>query len=162
MVLAKPTLHDLVYLCERARPDEAAQYEALTGLPWSPDVVAGDYLSRRGPQFVLLDWNNAPLVAAGLEFVIPGCWRAWMVGTSQAWDAHWRAITLNTNRVFRQVLRTERRIEIIALQSRAQACEWYERGLTMRREGTHPQFGVNGETAVTYARVRQGGDHGEF
>lgn len=160
MVLVKPSLHDLRFLCERARPDEAAQYEALAGLPWLPEAVAADYFSRRGPQFALLDWNGAPLVAAGFEFVTPGVWRAWMVGTPQAWDAHWRAITLNTNRIMRLLLRTERRLELLVLASRTQACEWYERGLRMQREGTHLHYGVNGETALTYARVRQGGNHG--
>lgn len=154
MIVAKPTLQDLRFLCERARPDEIAQFEALTGLVWDAELVAADYLSRTGPKFVLLDGRAKPVVAGGFQYVIPGVWDCWMVGTMDDWKNHWRAITLNTNRIMRMVLRNERRIELAVLASRTQACEWYERGLRMRREGVKRGFGINGEDAVLYARIQ--------
>jgi hypothetical protein len=157
MMVAKPTLHDLRFLCERARPDEIEQWVALTGTPWEPEIVAADLAARVGPQFVLLDKRGTPVVAGGFEYLIPGVWQAWMVGTVDGWRQHWRAITLNTNRIMRMVLRHERRIELLALASRTQTCTWYERGLRMQREGTSRGFGVNGEDAVRYARVS--GEH---
>lgn len=159
MMLTQPMLPDVRFLCERARHDEIVQWEALTGQPWDPALVAVDLMSRVGPKFMLVD-GTAPIVAAGLEYVLPGVWQGWMVGTPRGWESHWREITLAANRVLRRVLRNERRVEILALASRTRTCEWYERGLRMQREGVKRGFGVNGEDAVLYARVRKGEDNG--
>lgn len=160
MILARPTLQDLRTLCADARGDEIAQWEALVGRAWDVEDVASDLLSRIGPKWTLCDLRGRPIVAGGLQYVIPGVYDCWMVGTMDNWGAHWRAITLNTNRVLRMALRTERRVELLVLESRTKACEWYERGLRMQREGVAVGYGINGENAVRYARVSQGAKHG--
>lgn len=162
MNIGRPTLHDLRTLCANARPDEIVQWRALTGLPWEPEAVALDLLDRPGPSFVLLDDHGVPVLAGGFDFVIPGVWRGWMVGTMAGWEQHWRRITLETNRIIRFMLKTERRIELLCIASREAACTWYERGLKMQREGVHPNYGVNGETAVLYARVNKGESDGQL
>lgn len=153
ITLLRPTLPDLRFLCERARPDEIEQYEALTGLGWDAALVAADLFSRAGPQFLLLA-GNTPIVAGGFQYMAPGAWDAWMVGTMAGWQQHWGPITRHTERVIRLLLRNERRVEITVLAAREQTCTWYERGLRMTREGVKRGLGVNGEDAVLYARIQ--------
>ena len=94
------------------------------------------------------------VVSGGVMEVAPGVVSGWMVGTVDGWCANWRSITKGTRRFHDSLFKAGvRRIELVALQSRKDACHWYEKGLKMHREGVRRMYGKNGENAVAYARV---------
>lgn len=158
MILAKPTMHDLLYLCAQARPDEIEQYEALFGKPWVVDQVANEHFNKGGVKLVLVGDDNLPVAAAGWEQINPTTWNGWMVGTMDNWREHWLPITRRCRRVMDEMLSdVANRLEITALASREKTCDWYARGLKMKMEGIRRGFGVNGEDAVLYARVKEVG-----
>lgn len=155
MRLVPVDLPSLMMLCGDARPDEMAQYQALTGRPWQRDAVAVDYFTRSGESFLLIDAAGNPVAAAGWEPIGRGVWQAWMVGTLDGWGKHWRSITKLCRMVMEHMLANgERRLQLCCLQSRYNARAWYARGLKMHHEGDMTQFGAGGETASLYARVR--------
>jgi hypothetical protein len=159
LALAQPTMLDLLRLCHDARPDEREQYEELSGIEWIPDEVAGDFFSREGVKFVLLDNDNFPIVAGGYSPVVSGVFDSWMVGTMKTWDVHWRSITKYTRKVMDLMFAeaNARRLQTSVLASRFQACDWYVRGLKMQPEGILRGFGVNGADMAMYARIRENG-----
>jgi hypothetical protein len=156
VILVKPTLRDLLFLCEHARADEIEQYEAIVAKEWNPEAVAADLYARSGISLCLFDKaTGVPVMAGGWDMRIDGVWAGWMVGTDAGWATHWRSVTKATRRMMQLLLdRGERRLQIVALESREKTCEWYARGLKMEREGQMKAYGFNGENAVMYARTR--------
>ena len=157
--LAVPILDDYCYLARRMRPDEIAQFLAMTGASsFDSDAAARAMAASQGATFVGVDRDNVPIMAGGLEPLRPGVFELWAVGTLAGWEAHWRAITLGCNRIIRDAFaRGAHRVQITALASRTQAHEWYERGLKLRREAEHPGFFADGQTGITFARVKEAG-----
>ena len=153
----EPNMMDLLKLCSRPRKDDVDQYIELSGKQWDVDEVANDLYSRIGLKFVLLDDDNEPLVAFGLDEILPGVWQTWMIGSQGAWDKHWRAITRNCRKIMNGLMENERvrRIQTIALVSRVETCKWYERGLKMSQESIAKGFGVTGQDIVCYVRLRE-------
>ena len=161
ITIAKPTVLDLLLLCNQARPDEIMQYEALVGKEWVTEEVAVDFFVRDGTKFVLLE-GDKPICAGGYDLIIPGVWHSWMVGTMENWDTHWRSITKYSRRVMDGLFEEgARRLQTCVLAERKKACEWYVRGLKMQFEGSMRNFGSNGETMDMYARIREIGN-GQF
>lgn len=156
MILVKPSLRQLMHLCEHARADEVEQYEALVSREWNPETAASDYYASRGVSLCLVDKaTGVPLAAAGWVPLHDGVWHGWMVGTDEAWTTHWQSITKACRKVMDRMLADgARRLQFSALASREKTCEWYARGLKMQREGEMKAYGFNGETAVLYARTR--------
>lgn len=155
MILAKPSILDLLRLCLNARPDEIEQYEALIGETWNAEAVAVDFFNRQGVKFVLLD-DNRPIGAGGYDLVIPGVWHSWMIGTPDNWEHHWRSITKYSRRVMEELFNGgARRLQTCVLASRAKTCEWYTRGLKMQFEGSMRGFGMNGEDMAMFSRIKE-------
>jgi hypothetical protein len=154
MKLVKPSLHHLLYLADRAAPDEIAQYEAFVGLEWDPGDVAASLHRRPGVSFVLLGDDNLPVAAGGYTPVVNGTWESWMLVPESGWT-HVKSITREA-RAFgdRMLAESANRLETLVLSSRATARVWYERGLGMQAEGVKRGYGANGEDAVMYARVK--------
>lgn len=157
MIVVKPSLFTLLYLCQHARPDEIEQHEAIVGRRWDADDVANDHYNRRGIKFALIGDDHKPVVAGGWDPVIDGVWHGWLVGTMAGWDAHWRSITKHCRRIMDDLIINggARRLQFSVLASRTKACEWYEGGLKMQAEGTLRQYGFNGEDTIMYARVKE-------
>lgn len=154
MILAAPTIAHIYLLCQDARPDEIEQYEALRGVEWDIDEIVVDLFRRDGMKFSLLDEAGNPVVVGGWEPVMPGVYQSWMVGTDASWDQHWRSITKQTRFVMDRLLAgPARRLQTTALAKRTRACEWYERGLLMQREGILRNMAVTGEDVVIYSRL---------
>lgn len=155
MRLAQPTMLDLLRLAADARPDEIAQYEALTGREWNVDAVANEHYNRVGLKFVLVGVDGAPVVAGGYDLIIPGVWESWMIGTMDNWRLHWLPITRAARRIMDRLLADgARRLQTEALASRTGACDWYTHGLKMTPEGVRKGFGMNGEDVALFARTR--------
>lgn len=156
--IGTPLVEDFAYLARRMRPDEIAQFLALTGQKeYHPDFAARAFLMTPGMSFVLVDRANLPFCAGGFEEVRPGVWQTWMVGTMEGWAKHWRAITKHSRKTMDFLFNEQgaRRIQTYALASRKDAHEWYARGLKQEFEGLHRQFFADGQDAVCYARVRE-------
>lgn len=148
-------LLDLVHVCRNMRPDEIEQTLAFGYADaYDPDAVAASLFQSPGPKVTLVGADGLPVVCGGVMEVAPGVVSGWMVGTVDGWCANWRSITKGTRRFHDSLFKAGvRRIELVALQSRKDACRWYEKGLKMHREGVRRMYGKNGENAVAYARV---------
>ncbi len=155
--LAVPILEDFAYLARRMRPDEIAQWLAVTGRDtYDANLAALGFASLRGPAFVLVDAQGLPIAAGGLEPVRPKVFECWMLGTMDGWATHWRAITRHARQQIDALLASgeANRVQTYALASRRAAHAWYARGLGQDCEGMHRQFFADGQDAVVYAKVR--------
>lgn len=153
--LSIPTLRDFAWVAERMRPDEIEQWEALTGAEYRSDAFAMAMANTAGPQFALVDATGFPFAVGGFDPIRAGVYECWAAGTPEGWERHWRAITLTSARLMRRLFADgAHRIQTTALASRTRAHEWYERGLSMRREGEHPGWFANGATGISFARTR--------
>jgi hypothetical protein len=158
MIVAKPTMVDLLRLAASARPDEIAQYESLLGRAWNVDDVANDHYNRGGVKFALIDpATDIAVVAGGYEMIGPQVWQSWMIGTMDAWGKHWFKITRETRRVMDALFDSgARRLQTCAVASRTEACDWYMRGLGMQPEGTMRGYGINGEDVAMFSKLKKG------
>ena len=153
--LSLPTLRDFAWVAERMRPDEIDQWTAKTGAAYHAEACAMAMANTAGPHFALVDAAGYPVGVGGFDPVRPGVYECWAAGTLEGWDAHWRAITLTCARMMRRLFADgAHRIQTTALSSRTRAHEWYERGLSMHREGEHPGWFADGATGITFARTR--------
>lgn len=147
----------LMYLCDRMRPDEIAQYIALTGAKaYDADTAARGFMNTPGLKFTVLGPDGYPAASGGYEEVFPGVWQSWMVGSCDGWHTSWRSLTKGCRWLMDGLFEMgARRLQTSALASRTQAIEWYERGLGLVREGTMRGYGVNGEDVAQFSRVRE-------
>ena len=156
--LAQPSVFDVGWLSERMRPDEIAQWCALTGhATYDPELAARSIVATMGPlAFCLVGPDNMPVVVGGFTEDRPGVFQTWMVGTEEGWAKHWRAITRHSRRSIDALLESGRahRIQTHALASRTAAHAWYER-LGMQREGTLRSYFADGQDAVVFSKVRE-------
>lgn len=160
VVMAAPLAQDYVYLAQHMRPDEIAQHCALRGIPvteFDVDAAARSLANQGAPEFVLVDARGYPIVAGGFDYLRPGVFECWAVGTLEGWRDHWRPITTHCRRLIDGLLReSAHRVQTVALASRTGAHEWYERGLRMRREGVLAGFFSDGQDGVMFAKTRAG------
>lgn len=150
----------LVYLSDRMRADEQAQFLAVTGLvEFSADVAAAYLIDiaqkSQGYAFTILQDDNLPAAAGGFHPASEGVWQAWMVGTEQGWAQQWRAMTKLTRWVMDRIFEAgAHRLQTSALTSRTKAIEWFERSLGFKAEGVWRHFGIRGESIAHFSRLR--------
>lgn len=146
---------DLVQLAHGMRDDEKDQWCAVTGFgQYNADLAARIFANFNGPSYCLVDVDGTPLVAAGFEQVRPKVWQAWMAGSPDAWERHWKRITRECKREGDRLLATKaNRLQIYALAERTQAHRWYE-ALGYRFEVLREQFFADGRDAVCYVKTR--------
>lgn len=145
-----------IYICERMRTDEIEQYVAFSETQeWNPEVAAAAFIAQRGLKFTILGPDGYPAASGGYFPVHAGVMQSWMCGTEDGWRTSWRAITQGCRWLADGLFDGggTRRLQTIALASRTQAHEWYERGLGMRREGTFRQATPRGEDVAHFARI---------
>lgn len=150
----------LVFLSERMRADEQAQFLAVTGLAeFSPDVAAAFFIDTaqksQGFAFTVLQSDNLPAAAGGFQPAGAGVWQAWMVGTEDGWAQQWRAMTKATRWLMDRLYEAgAHRLQTSALTTREKAVEWFERSLGFRPEGVWRHFGVRGEDIAHFSKLR--------
>jgi hypothetical protein len=85
-------------------------------------------------------------------------WQDWMVSTPEAWNAtNWRGTTRYVRKAMNAMLQTDaHRLQCVSLRSRIRAHEWY-RVLGLRQEGVLEAYGVDGQDALMFARLRSYG-----
>lgn len=155
-VTSRPLVEDWSHLARNMRPDEEAQFLAITGFDcYDAQQAARAMIATQGPTWAMIGADGRPMFGGGFEPERPGVANAWFVGSLAAWDAYWRSITKVCRRLMAATFESGEvgRIQVYALESREKAHLWYERGLGMKREGRHPHFYANGETAVSFART---------
>lgn len=153
-----PKLVDFMHVCYQLPQDEIEQYEAFSGEKFDPDAVAAVYSLRPGPAWVLTA-DDKPIVIAGFDRIRPGVWQDWLLSTPVAWEKYWRGVTKYCCRVMDAMLQSEaHRLQCVSLASRIHAHRWY-RPLGLKLEGTLHGYGVNGEDAYMFARLRDPDGH---
>ena len=153
------TLLHLLYLCERMREDERAQYLALTGgVEFNPETAAVGFFNPPGLKFTVLGPDKMPAAAGGAEPIGPGVWQTWMVGSHDGWSSVWRSLTRAAAWLVGGLLEQDdvRRVQATCLCTRKSAAQWFEKALGMQPEGVWRKFGRNGEDVALYARVVEG------
>jgi hypothetical protein len=155
-VFKKPTLSDLLLICDRLCQDEREQYEAFTGAPYSRDTMAMGLALKPGPSWVLCG-DGAPICAAGYDYIRPGVWQDWMINTPEAFGQHWRSTTKHVRKGMNAMLDQAdvHRLQCVSLASRVDAHRWYA-VLGLAPEGTLRAYGANGQDAIMFARVKDG------
>ncbi|MGE7136035.1 hypothetical protein ACQKIE_00180 [Luteibacter sp. NPDC031894] len=153
------TLLHLLYLCERMREDERAQYVALSGArEFVPEVAAVGFYNTPGLKFTVLGPDLFPAAAGGAEEIGPGVWQTWMVGSPDGWAKTWRSLTKAASWMIGGLLEQDgvRRVQATCLCARSAASRWFERSLGMQPEGIWRKYGRNGEDVAIFARVVEG------
>lgn len=155
-VFTKPTLSDILLICDRLCEDERRQYEAFSGQCYDRDTFALGLATKAGPSWVLCA-DGRPICAAGYDYIRHGVWQDWMINTPEAFGKHWRTTTKYVRRGMNAMLdQTDaHRLQCISLASRVDAHRWYA-VLGLAPEGTLRAYGVNGEDAIMFARVKDG------
>jgi hypothetical protein len=144
---------DLLYLTQRMRPDEIAQWVALTGRPFDADAAVRALAGL--PADVLVGRDSLPILAGGIDTLRPGVGEAWMIGTLDGWAQYGGAITRWGRRILAAALDSNfHRVQTVALASRTAAHDWYVRGLGMNREGMLPGYFADGQSGVLFAKTR--------
>ena len=153
---------DVFHVCRNMRPDEIEQLRAFYPVDdaqgrFDADAVAVMLLSKPAPRYVVVQNDGVPAVCFGLDLITDGVWQPWMAGTLLGWERNWRSITRACRWVLRNLFEQPgtRRMQMSAIASRPGACQWYERGLLMKREGLLRRFGRNGEDIVVYGLVAE-------
>ena len=149
-----PQLADFYMVCHALCEDEREQYRAFAGEDYDPATMAAAYFLRDCPKWVLVG-ESGPLVIGGFDMIRPGVWQDWLFSTPEAWSPpYWRSVTKACRRVMDGMLNSQaHRLQCLSLASRTRAHEWY-RPLGLRLEGTLREYGVNGEDALMFARLR--------
>ncbi len=150
----------LVYLSERMRDDEKAQFLAVTGhAEFSADAALawalGALERSQGYAVTILCDDNLPAAAGGFHPVGPGVWQSWMLGTAEGWQQQWRSMTKITCWLMAKLLEQDaHRLQTSALTTRVKAIEWFERSLSFQPEGVARGYGINGESIANFSRLR--------
>ena len=157
-VFTGPKLFDFLQVCHRLPSDEKEQYEAFSGEAYDPEKIAAIVSLRDGPGWVIVA-EGKPIVVAGYAMIRPGVWQDWLLSTPEAWTTHWRGVTKICRRAMDAMLRSEaHRLQCVSLASRIHAHRWY-RPLGLVQEGVLHGYGVNGEDAIMFARLRDPDGH---
>lgn len=145
------------YIAEHMRPDEQAHWLALSGASaYSADAAALGFMNSPGLHFTILRYDGVPAVAGGFTRLRGNTFEAWMVGTVGGWQDQWRDITRAARWTFREQFRAgAQRIQIVTLESRHEAAQWYEQALGMRRESVLIQAGAHGEDLAMFVALRE-------
>lgn len=152
-----PTVMDAGLVALQMREDERAQWCAITGRDaYDANTAAYTFVTTPGPQWCLYGDDNLPLVIGGFEPIGPGMAQGWLACGAAAWDAHWRPLTRFFRRVIDGQLRdgSLRRVQLVALQSRASTHAWYERALGFKREAVLDSYFTDGQDGVLFAKTR--------
>lgn len=144
------------YLAERMRPDEIEHWMAVTGATsYDADTCAAAAIASGGMKVAIVDKDGLPYIAGGYLEPSPGIFEGWAIGSMDGWGSQWRTITKTARWLVGNAFTHlgARRVFVTTLASRTLACDWYEKGLGMQREGVARMAGAQGQDMVTYSRI---------
>jgi hypothetical protein len=145
------------FIAEHMREDERQAWLALSGATkYDADAAATSCMNAPGIHFALLGNGFEPIVAGGFSRLRGLTYEAWMIGTPAGWSEGWRGITRAVRWAIREQFRAgAQRIQVVTLESRINACAWYERALHMHKESVLSRAGAHGEDLVMYATFKE-------
>lgn len=154
VLYARPNLIDIFQVCHEMMPDEREQYEAFNGAPYDALNFSARLSLLTGPAWALFE-DKKPIAIAGFEELRRGVWQDWMVSTPAAWEPrNWRGTTRHVKKTMDAMLKSgAHRLQCVSLRSRIQAHRWYQ-VLGLRQEGVLEAYGVEGQDALMFARLR--------
>lgn len=158
ITIAPTIVEDWAWLARRMRPDEIEQHMAGYGdSSYEPNTAAIRFINTPGPVWTFVAEDGLPVAAGGFCPVRPGVYEAWLVGTVERWESHWRPMTRLFRRMCQQFLAQDgvHRLQITALASRTAAHEWYERGLGLHCDGLLPAYCADGQDAVMFSLIKR-------
>lgn len=157
-VFSDPLLVDYIIVCAKMPPDERAQLEAFTGLPYDIDSAAIGNFSAPGPKWVLKVDGN-PILIGGFAQQRQGVWRDFLLTTPEVWEKHWFLATRICRRIMDSMFKSGQahRLECIVPASRVSSREnlerWYK-VLGYNKEGLRYGYCADGSDAIAYSRVK--------
>jgi len=154
--LRAPDALAITYIAHRLRPEDARECFA-TALP-DADVLARETIRAMTFGVGRVAWaDGLPVAVIGAMPLWGGVWQGFAFGTDE-WPQVARDLTRYARRVLGPALLDAgaRRLEVRTIEGHAEAHAWL-RVLGAEHEGTHPQYGANGETFFTFAWTRAPG-----
>lgn len=147
-------LVEMLRICYALPSDEREQWEAFAGRAYDAEAVAAEFHLRPGPKWTIME-GELPVLAAGFTELRDGVWQDWALTTPVAWESRrWMTVTKIVRRVMDGMLQDHgHRLQCVSLASRIQAHRWY-RVLGLELEGTLRAYGVHGEDALMFSRLR--------
>lgn len=131
--------------------EQAAEFGIVGGL----DYLAATLFATAGPRWAVADANSHMQIAVGGFFPLrKGVYQSWFLSREGAFQSYGRDLTSICRRSMQHMMDSgANRLETVSLSNRALAHRWYE-SLGMTREADHPYYGVTGQSATTYVRIR--------
>lgn len=148
------TLIDALVVIAAAEPTDLGQASSF-GFEGSAEDLAVMLRGFDGPSWAICRATDGAQVAIG-GFVKQrkGVYRSWFISKSSAFELHGRELTAICARLIKNLLADgAHRVETVSLSNRHYAHRWYG-AIGMTRESESPGYGINGEAAVTYVRIR--------
>lgn len=148
------TLLDALVVIAAADPADLGQAHVF-GFAGTAEDMAVYLRAINGPSWTICHAASGAQVAiGGFERIRSGVYRSWFIAKQTAFELYGREITAICARSIRTLLEDgAHRVETVSLLNRDYAHRWYE-AIGLTRESESPGYGINGETAVTYVRLR--------
>lgn len=152
LYLRPMSLLDALSVVGNANPYDIAE-AYIFGYAGSHEGLAVQ-MQRSALSWTIADAEHMPVAVAGFDLLRQGVYRTWFLGVEDVFAGYGRELTAICARSIRNVLTdSARRVETVSLSNRTDTHRWYE-SIGLTRESESPCYGVNGESAVTYVRIR--------
>lgn len=152
MTLIRPSLEQLLWICQNLEADQLAEHSAFGFGDYNPAITAWTLYNCNGPSHVFVD-DDLPYMAAGFSMFNSRSVETWAVSTPDR-QGHSVTVTRTCRGAMDDLFEAGvQRIQTRCASSRTQAREWYSTlGLVLESE--QKSMGKNGENLVTYVRFR--------
>lgn len=154
LYLRQMSLIDALVVIAAAEPDDMNQARAF-GFDGDDEQLAAFLFGSNGPKWTIASGStHSALAVGGFSRRRQGVYESWFLAHPDLWAYAAKEATKMVRDTIRNMLQDgAHRIETVSLSNRAQAHRWYE-AIGLTREAEHPGFGVSGQAAVTYVRIR--------
>lgn len=153
-LFSNPDLLTVLHCARNLKADEVRQVEAYIGGTYDPDAIAAMVFNT-----AWLKWSvwgdDKPVCVGGYQQNRPGVWSVWMLSTPEAWGKHRFAVTRAAKQTLDSLMASGvHRVECVSLWDRTEAHKWYTRCLGFVFESKMTGWGVNGEDAGLFVRLK--------
>lgn len=145
---------DALSVANIAAEDDVQQATEF-GFDGAEDDLAVAMYQLNGPAWTIARVaDDAAVACGGFEYVRKGVYRSWFLPSETAFKDYGAEITEICRQSIDNLMESDaHRLETVSLSNRPKAHRWYE-SIGLTREAEHPGYGVTGQAAVTYVRIR--------